>query len=290
LLSARAGEEAAVEGLRAGADDYLVKPFSARELLARVQTHVDMARIRDQIEREKDEFLSTAAHDLKSPLTTIKGFTQLLRRQLKRHGVLEAERAEDALQHIEKTATRLAQLITELQDITLIRAGQPLTLQLAPTDLTQLTRDAVEQIEQTIDSHRIELTLPPEQIVLIGDSSRLQRVLSNLLSNAVKYSPLDTSITVSVAREGNEHDAAAAITVVDQGIGIPPTDLPYIFDRFSRGSNVTEDTAGTGIGLASVRQIVEQHRGTMSVESQEGEGSTFRVWLPLTPPAEMDQM
>jgi signal transduction histidine kinase len=284
LLSARAGEEAAVEGLQAGADDYLVKPFSARELLARVKVHIDMARAREELEREKDEFLSATAHDLKGPLTTIKGFTQLLQRQLKRHGVLEPGRAGDALQHIEKTATRLAQLITELQDITLIRAGHALTLQLAPIDLTHLVEEAVEQFEQTVSSHHIDLALPPDQLMFVGDASRLERVLSNLLSNAVKYSPPDTSISVSLAQEGNGSESAAVITVADRGIGIPAVDLPHIFDPFARGSNVSSDASGTGIGLASVRQIVEQHHGTVSVDSREGEGSTFRVRLPLAAP------
>ncbi|MBV9279784.1 MAG: response regulator, partial [Chloroflexi bacterium] len=126
LLSARAGEEAAVEGLRAGADDYLIKPFSAQELLARVRVHVDMSRAREEIERERDEFLSAVAHDLRTPLTAIKGFTQILQRLLKRHGMLDAQRAADPLRLIDHTATRLTQMIAELQDITLIGPGRPL--------------------------------------------------------------------------------------------------------------------------------------------------------------------
>jgi signal transduction histidine kinase len=290
LLSARAGEEAAVEGLQAGADDYLIKPFSAQELLARVKVHVDMSRAREEIERERDEFLSAVAHDLRTPLTAIKGFTQILQRQLKRHAVLDAERAADPLRLIDHTATRLTQMIAELQDITLIGPGRPLALQLAPIDLTRLVREVVDQQQQSAPSHYIQASLPAGPLGIVGDASRLERVLSNLLANAVKYSPPSTAVDVSLTQEGEGAEGVAVITVADKGIGIPAAELSGIFDRFSRGSNVTSDTTGTGIGLASVRQIVEQHGGTVTVESREAEGSTFSVRLPLLVPDTADRL
>jgi signal transduction histidine kinase len=281
LLSARAGEEASVEGLEAGADDYLIKPFSARELLARVKVHVDMARAREQLEREKEEFISLAAHDLKNPLAAIKGFAQVLQRQLNREGALAPDRAAFALHNIERTATRLNALIVELQDVTMIQAGQPLPLQKASLDLAHLVREVVEQQRQTHTSHQLDLSLPTEPLMLVGDAPRLERVLSNLLSNATKYSPVDTTIRVALSKDGEGSGARAVLTVMDEGIGIPSSDIARIFDRFSRGSNVMSDIPGSGIGLASVRQIVEQHEGTVTVESDEGKGSTFTLRLPL---------
>jgi signal transduction histidine kinase len=281
LLSARAGEEASVEGLEAGADDYLIKPFSARELLARVKVHVDMARAREQLEREKEEFISLAAHDLKNPLAAIKGFAQVLQRQLTREGALAPDRAAFALHNIERTATRLNALIVELQDVTMIQAGQPLPLQKASLDLAHLVREVVEQQRQTHTSHHLDLILPAEPLMLVGDAPRLERVLSNLLSNATKYSPVDTTIRVALSKDGEGSGARAVLTVMDEGIGIPSSDIARIFDRFSRGSNVMSDIPGSGIGLASVRQIVEQHEGTVTVESDEGKGSTFTLRLPL---------
>jgi len=107
----------------------------------------------------------------------------------------------------------------------------------------------------------------------------LERVLDNLLSNAVKYSPAGGDITVQVSRETGS--GFAVLTVADQGLGIPVDDLPYVFERFRRGTNVVGQIAGTGIGLAAVRQVVEQHGGRVTVTSQQGHGSTFTVRLPL---------
>jgi signal transduction histidine kinase len=106
-------------------------------------------------------------------------------------------------------------------------------------------------------------------------------MFGNLLSNAVKYSPQGGTITVELAREEREDGPWAIVRVIDQGMGIPPTDLPHIFDKFRRARNVQGQIKGTGLGLASVRQIVEEHGGTVSVKSKEGEGSTFTVCLPV---------
>jgi signal transduction histidine kinase len=118
-----------------------------------------------------------------------------------------------------------------------------------------------------------------DQILGQWDSARLRRVLNNLLGNAVRYSPGGGHITVDLSVQ----DGMAVLTVADQGVGIPPEDRPHVFERFRRGSNVEGRIAGTGIGLADVLQVVEQHGGTVTVESEVGRGSTFTVRLPLAP-------
>jgi signal transduction histidine kinase len=116
------------------------------------------------------------------------------------------------------------------------------------------------------------------------DAVRLARVLDNLVGNAIKYSPEGGPIVVTISRETTAAGTRwAVLSVRDQGVGIPPSDLPHVFERFYRGRNITAEIAGTGIGLASARQIVEQHTGTISVESHAGQGSTFTVRLPLEP-------
>lgn len=126
---------------------------------------------------------------------------------------------------------------------------------------------------------RIETELPLLEVGV--DAARIERVIGNLLSNAIKYSPEGGDIIVRIIREERPDGAFAAIAVEDQGIGIPAADLPHIFERFRRARNVVGQISGTGIGLASVQQIVAQHGATLSVESQEGQGSTFTVRLPL---------
>lgn len=116
------------------------------------------------------------------------------------------------------------------------------------------------------------------------DEARVHRVLANLLNNAIKYSPDGGAVRVSVNATDGSHGKSAVLVVRDEGVGIPSDDLPHVFDRFRRGANVVGRFAGTGLGLASARQLVELHGGTISVESEEGKGSTFVVRLPLTPP------
>jgi signal transduction histidine kinase len=122
---------------------------------------------------------------------------------------------------------------------------------------------------------------PHAGLAVRGDRRHLERVFSNLLSNAVKYSPQGGTVDVILTPEDRDTLRGIRISICDEGVGIPTADLPYLFEPFRRGSNVKEFTNGTGLGLVSVRYIVEQHGGTITVDSREGHGSTFIIWLPL---------
>jgi len=231
--------------------------------------------------RTRDEFLSAAAHDLKTPLTSVKGLAQLLRRYVARTLPDRSERLVEGLERIDATATKMGQQLDELLDLTRVQMGQQLELRRSPTDLVDLVRRMAAEMQEISARHRIRVEAAVGTLVGTWDDVRLGRVLENLLSNAIKFSPGGGDVTVSVTTEVSDDVAEAVVSVSDRGLGVPAADLPLIFGRFQRARNVAGRIGGTGIGLASARQIVEQHGGSISVTSVEGAGSTFTVRLPL---------
>jgi PAS domain S-box-containing protein/excisionase family DNA binding protein len=267
----------------------------ARQLEDQLESHMhvnrglrEMAQARDravadlqQLLAARDEFLSSAAHDLKNPLANMKAQAQLLQRRVARAGSVQAERVLAGLASIDASATKMTSLVDELLDTARMELGQPIELRRRPTDLVALVRRSAAEHQQTTERHRIRVEAVP---ALVGewDPQRLDRVLTNLIENAIKYSPAGGEILLTVQQEGD----SAVLSVRDHGLGIPAADQPHIFERFRRGTNVRGSIGGTGIGLAGVRSLVESHGGTIGFESEEGSGSTFSVWLPLGSPAE----
>ena len=237
---------------------------------------------RERVERDKDEFLATASHDLKNPLATIKTSAQMIQRQL-RGGALDAERLAGMAARIDAGATNMAGQIEALLDLTRMRLGRALELELAPTDLVALARRVIAEQQGTSERHTIVLSATREEIVGIWDVRRLERALANLVSNAIKYSPDGGRVEVTLTCEEVADGVHAVVSVSDHGVGIPSEDLPRIFEQFERASNVTGSIPGTGLGLAGVQRIVEQHGGTISVATRLREGSTFVMRLPLSP-------
>jgi PAS domain S-box-containing protein len=271
----------------------------------------------EQAEEARQELLSSLSHDIKSPLSVIKGHAQLLRRQVTRSGPpAPPERLAAGLSQIESSAVQVSGLIDQLVEVSGLPEGGAPPLNLALTDLVALARDAVERHQHLADEHRVVLRAAVEFAMGYWDAARVQRVLDNLIGNAIKYSPEGGTVVVSVATapcprwpaalEAGESDIggseralqsamaespanAVLLTVADRGIGISNADLPHVFERFRRGTNVEGTVAGSGIGLSSVREVVRQHGGAVEISSQEGEGTTVSVWLPLgLPPAPED--
>lgn len=238
-----------------------------------------------------DQFMSTASHELKTPLTAIKITAQLARR-LVRAGLPNTDWLDEAMQDIDRATTKMTAQVNELLDVARLQQYQPITIAPRPTELVALVRRIAEELQQTTDRHLIRFETTTPELVGSFDPQRIERVITNLLDNAIKYSPVGGEIAITVtrqapvlraAREGGHIEQWATITVHDQGIGIPARDIPHIFERFHRARNVVGHLAGTGIGLATVRHVVEEHGGTIAVESLEGGGSTFTVRLPLDP-------
>ncbi len=249
----------------------------AMDITEQVQTRRQvevLAEERRQALHLRDEFLSMAAHELKTPLTSLKALAQLL---VRRSPTEASARVVRGLQSITTQVDRMAALVNELLDLARLERGlfEP---QRAPLDLGALISEVIDQVQILSDTHPMHLDPPPAPIIVAADGERLRQVLVNLLENAVKYSPAGGPVTIRVG-----HTAARAyITVQDQGMGIPADQVAHIFERFYRAGNArTAPISGLGLGLHISHAIVAQHGGNLTVTSAEGQGSTFTVELPL---------
>lgn len=225
--------------------------------------------------RVRETFLAIASHELKTPLTSLIGQTQLLQRRLNRDGSLDL-RVQRSLTAILEQARRLNQLISALLDMSRIQTEQ-LTIEFQPVDLAAVVRRVVAQVQPLLRQHIVTCEGAGGTLIISGDALRLEQALQNLLQNAIKYSPDGGSIIVRV----EEQVGTVEISVSDQGIGIPATALPRLFTRFYRAENIDPyEISGLGIGLFIVKEIVTLHGGTVEVKSEEGCGSTFTICLP----------
>ena len=260
------------EALRAEiAERKRVEEERARLLVREQQARVEA----ESAVRLRDQFLSIASHELKTPLTTLLGNTQLLRRRVAREGGL-SQRNQQALGVVEQQATRLKKLIEALLDISRIQNGQ-LTITHQRIDLNALAGRMVREVQPILRQHTIAFDGADAPLLIEGDELRLEQVLQNIIQNAVKYSPSGGMITV----RAEAHNGHACVSVSDQGIGIPEKSLGHLFERFYRAENAeAQHISGMGVGLYLVKEIVGLHGGAIEVISTEGAGSTFTIRLP----------
>jgi signal transduction histidine kinase len=228
--------------------------------------------------RLRDEFLASASHDLRGPLTAILGYAALVRRGL---DAGDRTRVQTALASIQAAVKRLTGGLDELVDLAQLQAGQRLALRRAPTDLVALVRRVAADHEVAAEHSSIQVLSQTSELIGSWDAGRLERALGNLVGNAVKYSPPGSKVRVVVSEQADPRGAWAVVEVQDQGVGIPAEDLPHIFERFHRAANVSGRLPGTGLGLPGAREVVEEHGGEIWATSEEGRGSTFTVRLPV---------
>jgi PAS domain S-box-containing protein len=227
----------------------------------------------------RDAFLSIASHELKTPLTSLLGYAQVMQRRLT-HEQSISPRDQRALQVLVTQAERLNKMVSSLLDLSRIKLGQ-LSIERTPLDLGALARRVVNEFQPVVEHHTVNLIAADEALIVEGDELRLDQVLQNLIQNAIKYSPAGGPIEVRVAREHR----LVSVSVSDQGMGIPDAALSQLFTRFYRADNAqSQHISGMGVGLFVVKEVVDLHGGEVAVESTEGVGSTFTIRLPLHNP------
>lgn len=228
-----------------------------------------------EAEEAKSTFVSVISHELKTPVSLIKGYASTLRRD---DAEWDQNTVRDGLAVIEEEADRLAELIDNLLDVSRVQSGT-LKLSMVPLRIDRLAEQIAGKFRTQSDRHTIVTDFPPDFPPIQGDEKRLGQAISNLLGNALKYSPEGGEIRIA----GRTNTDWIEIAVSDQGIGIAPEQQENIFERFYRVDNaLTRETQGAGLGLFIVRSIVEAHGGHIRVESQPGQGTTFRFSLPLS--------
>lgn len=225
-----------------------------------------------ELDRIKSDFVTTVSHDLRSPLTAILGYIELIGRA----GEVN-EQQREFITRIQNSVQHISYLISDLLDLGRIEAGLDTTKEYV--DMSRITREVFESLEGAARAAKIDIQgdIQERMGMVFGDPVRLKQMLGNLIDNALKYAPIGGQVHLGARAEGDQ----VILTVSDNGPGIPLSDQPYLFNRFFRASNVPEDVSGTGLGLSIVKSILDNHNGRIWVESQLGEGTTFTVVFPM---------
>ncbi|MFQ3581646.1 MAG: ATP-binding protein [Chloracidobacterium sp.] len=300
MLSSRGELDDRVQGLDAGADDYLVKPCETKELLARVRSALRIHELKHQLREQatqlqetvakleelahqREEFTAVLVHDIRSPLATVFGAFELTEMRAEEMGILDDD-LRKIFQHGYRTLEHITKLVNEVLDFSKAEAGGA-TLELAWVPVRELIEESAAQIALTAEHKGITLrtVCAPNLPTLLLDRSKMLRAVGNLLSNAVKFTPEGGTVTLRAEQvEGTGVNAGKTFVVIhveDTGPGIPAKDLPYIFNPYYQARQRTRQL-GTGLGLAIVQRITAAHGGQASVQSTEGVGTAFTITLP----------
>ncbi len=309
LITGHGERDLAIQALRLGAYDFIQKPIDRSYFITALQRAIQARQMRRLIAEQqhaleqythqleqtvaertselveanaaKDVFMSMVSHELKTPLTTLKGITQMLCRRVERGDSVELKN----LTLLESSVRRMELLVNDLLNTSLVDTGM-FSLYRQPYDLVAACQELLaEYSAATGASFHIEMLAPTLEIDM--DRERIGQVILNLLSNARKYAPKDSRITVRIERQ----DEQAIISVKDCGVGIPPEKLAHIFERFYRVPEIdiqTGSSSGVGLGLYIAQKIIERHEGSITAASVPGEGSIFTISLPLLRESEPD--
>ena len=278
-----------VKGFEVGGVDYIVKPFKSREVLVRVKTQLTLAQQKKQIEdmrrreraqfeqvdRLRSQFIGSATHDLKNPLFVISGYADMLAMYP------EVKNNPGAFKHVQSIHRSVDKMISLVHDmLDLMQLETAVTLDTEPIDFKAFVLNIVSDMNVAATDKKLKMSLdmPTDDVQIAMDEKRMTRVVENLVANAIKYTPSGGVIDIMVTTG----DQSLILEVKDTGLGIPEDTLPHVFQPFQRVNTEEHmEQEGTGLGLSIVKTLVEQHGGTVEVESELGVGSRFRVTLPM---------
>jgi len=290
FITAKCDEHTERRGFEAGGVDYISKPFSVSVVRARVKTQWQLKRQRDdlacmakkleELNKTKNRFLGTAAHDLRNPLVSIRGMADIMREGIV--GKVTDEQSE-MLNTIHDAAHTMVSMVNDLLDVAVIESGK-FDIKLELTDLTELIRNRIRLMKHIADQKSMKLDVQlhalPECML---DRDRIIQVFDNLYGNAIKFSPQGSTISLYLGTR----DGQAMLEVRDEGPGIRKEDQSRLFGAFQKlGTKTTGGESSTGLGLSIVKRIVRAHQGYIEIESSEGSGTAMRVLLPIVTMAE----
>lgn len=281
-------------------EDITQRKRADEERISILASEKDARVVAERAVRAQEELLSVVSHDLSNPIMVMKGVTQLLERRIAKGHLPDHEQLSRLATQFSTAIERMEGFIRDLSSSQQIEPGRALSMNPERLDLVALARQVANSHQEQTQRHQIQVVADREELFGLWDSGRLEQVLDNLVSNAIKYSPHGGAVNIAVAYEqrgksdpahgvkdepqaDKSHSRHAVIKVSDEGMGIPADELPFVFEWYRRATNVKGLIDGTGVGLAGALQIVEQHGGSIAVESTEGVGSTFTVLLPLRP-------
>ncbi|MFA5904247.1 MAG: hybrid sensor histidine kinase/response regulator [Desulfobacula sp.] len=284
ILSADIDKKTTIDLFKAGATDYLYKPFIHEELVARIHVHLKQEKMKkvlkknvielQALDKMKNDFLAVCSHDLKSPLSCIVGFADILTREIENPDHIEM------LKDILSSGEDLLSLINDILDLSRAEAERQ-EMEMDPIEPAKIISGCIHLLESAASLKHISLSMVDKagETQIMGNASALSRIFNNLITNAIKFTPEKGQISITVKISD---DNTLTVSVMDNGIGIPENKINELFTRYSRLSR--KGTAGeksTGLGLAIAKELAQHHRGTISVKSREGKGSIFKVSFPI---------
>lgn len=298
FLTAKHESENIVKGFKTGAVDYITKPFNSSELLARVKTHVDLQRSKEQIIaynkelkkllEQKDEFLGIAAHDMKNPINNILGFSNLIISDIQSLPDEVKEKKEtliEDLASIKDSSNFMLKVVTELLNTETLNSGK-IAMDFAKSDVGKIVRNVIVTNLVSANAKKIKVHVNKfKGLSAEVDEDRFREIADNLVNNAIKYSPKGKNIYISLMERNFEEGHVLRFSVKDEGQGLTKDDMEKVFGRFQKlSARPTGEELSSGLGLSIVKKLVELHEGRVWVESEEGRGAEFIVEIPQRGP------
>ena len=288
FLTAQKKDPSSIEaGLEMGADQYLTKPIDTEELLVRTKTLIRLKQMEAELERTKADFMAMLVHDLRSPIMGIKSVIEFFRED----GIIAGFKPEhmELLNSSHESAVRMLELINDLLDLSKYEAGN-VALDKEQVEIPHVVDKMVRQMDLQFKQKKVHLItkFDPSVGTALADQSKIEQVVMNLMSNALKFTKSEGTVTITVdsyvetsqSEPGLSHFVRT--TVTDTGVGIPPSELPLLFDRYKQLSTAKKTKQkGTGLGLAICKLIVEAHGGRITVTSEPGKGTSFSFIIPV---------